>query len=870
MTYISAQITETRQSVIVWERDSQGRRDFRSFVAPHYFYYEDEDGDYTNIYGKKLSKVEFARSRECREAREEAQASGTKLYESDIAPEYKILSEYYYNKPSGNLNITFLDIETDKDPDRPFATIDEPYAPIISVAIYHQYNNRMVVYAIPPTPHEPNPGECEHWTEEMIPSELRELAEINLCSSEEELLLCLLEEIDNSDILCGWNSEFFDLPYIYMRLMKLGPQFAQRLSFPDARPPRVKEVEKFKVIHKTVEIFGRVALDYLPLFKKLDSRMRQSYKLEAIAEEELKDLEKLKYSGALSDLYRKDFIYFLRYNIRDTEILKGLEEKLKYIDFAITFSHMATCQVDDVLGTIKPSDMTIINYCHYVMNQKVPDGNRENTREGQYAGALVLDPQTGLCEMGSAIDIVSLYPSAERALNISPETMRGQFVKKHIAWEALFYENDVQLELLYENGFSETRSAKEWRVELISRNWCVSGYGTCYTQEFMGFIPAILTEWFQKRKEFKGLMKKAAKDMAAAEPGSPDYITAQNAMNYFDRMQYVMKIRLNSIYGAQGNPFFRFYDVRSAESTTRSGQQILLHQVRKIALELDGEYVYPSSSIIYGDTDSCYFKCHTTDVNDAIEVAKTVNELVNGSFPEFLAKAFLCNDQFNTMINAEYEFIFDAGVFVKKKLYALHLVYDGGKAVDKLKIMGLQLKKTTIPKPVSKKLIGFLEDLLKGKDFNTTGAQLVRYRDELFNTEDILSIGLPKGIKGIEDYTERYNIDQGCKIPGHVAAAMLWNKCLAEYNDNLSEKIMTGGKIRVFYLTKTFGRFKSIAVPTDVVELPVWFKEHFYKLVDRKAQVQRLVDDPLKGIFQSMGEKMPTKKSLFVDELVEY
>jgi DNA polymerase elongation subunit (family B) len=639
---------------------------------------------------------------------------------------------------------------------------------------------------------------------------------------------------------------------------------------PGAREPRIKEIEKFGVLQKTVEIFGRVSLDYLPLFKKLDSRMRQSYKLENIAAEELENLNKLTYSGPLSDLYRRDFAYFIRYNIRDTEILKGLEKKLQYVDFAITFSHLATCQIDDVLGTIKPSDMAFINYCHYGMDKKVPDVNKEATRDGQYAGALVLDPQIGLCEMGSAIDIVSLYPSAMRTLNISPETLRGQFVTKYKAYEALANDTGEMLELQYENGFSETVSTGEWKAVLRARNWCVSGYGTCYTQEFQGFIPAILTDWFQKRKDFKKAMKNASSELAKLTKDTAEYEQVKASISYNDRMQYVMKIRLNSIYGACGNPFFRFYDVRSAESTTRSGREILMHQVKKIAYFQDGEYVYPSNSIIYGDTDSTYFKCYTNDVNEAIEVAKLISQLVNDSFPEFLSAVFLCNEKFNKMIAAEYEFVFDAGLFVEKKLYALHLIFDGGKPVDKLKIMGLSLKKTTIPKPVSKRLTTFLEDLLKGRDFHEIGKELVIYKDELLNTSNILDIGLPKGIKGIEDYTERYNNDNKCKIPGHVSASMLWNKCLEEYNDTDSERIMTGAKIKTFYLTREFGRFKSIAVPSDMVELPQWFRDNFYELIDRKAQVERLVDGPLKGIFKAVGKKMPTKKSLFVDELVEY
>ncbi len=324
------------------------------------------------------------------------------------------------------------------------------------------------------------------------------------------------------------------------------------------------------------------------------------------------------------------------------------------------------------------------------------------------------------------------------------------------------------------------------------------------------------------------------------------------------------------IYGCLGNPYFRFYDVRNAESTTRGGREILMHMVRKMAELLDGEYNYPSKSIIYGDTDSCYFKIDISNINKTIENINDITTTINSSFPLFLTESFLCNDKFNKFINAEWEFISDRAIFVDKKLYILHYIYDGGKFVDKMKVMGLSLKKTTIPKPISKQLTKFVENLLKGKDWNEIGKEIVDYRDKLLKSNDVLEIGLPKGIKGIEDYTDKFNLDNDTNLPGHVAASMFWNKCLDEYNDKSSPKISSGFKIKTFYFTKTFGRFKSIAVPTDTKKLPDWFMKHYHHLIDREAQVERLVDKPLENIIEAIGKRIPTKKSLLIDELVEY
>lgn len=499
MTYISAELTENRKNVIVWERLDNGDRDYRIYTAPYYFYIEDEDGKHRDIYGKKLLRLDFNYSKEMYDAREECKSKGIKMYESDIAPEYKILSEHYYGKPVGKLNITFLDIEVDKDSDKGYATINDPYAPIISVALYHQYSNRSVVYAVPPD---------NTWSMEKIPQEIQDLSDVVLCKNEQQLLKCLLAEIDNSDVLSHWNGAFFDIPYIYARLDKvLGPEYSRKLSFPNSKPPKFREVEKFKVLQKTLDIFGRISLDYLEVFRKLEQEGRPSYALEAIADELLPELPKLEYEGSLSDLYRNDFLFFIRYNIRDTEILKGFEEKLGYIEFAVNFTHLATGLMNDILGTIKLTDMTLLNKCHYEMNTIVPDINQNVISEGKYAGALVLDPVMGMHEGVSAVDVVSLYPSAMRSLNISPETIIGQFVEKYKAYDSMSSDSNESLTIMYENGISESNTVMEWKQILKDKKWNISGYGTVYTQEFQGFIPATLTEWFDKRKEYKKEMK---------------------------------------------------------------------------------------------------------------------------------------------------------------------------------------------------------------------------------------------------------------------------------------------------------------------------------------------------------------------------
>ena len=188
-----------------------------------------------------------------------------------------------------------------------------------------------------------------------------------------------------------------------------------------------------------------------------------------------------------------------------------------------------------------------------------------------------------------------------------------------------------------------------------------------------------------------------------------------------------------------------------------------------------------------------------------------------------------------------------------------------GYEVDKIKVMGLDTKKTTLPKEVSKELNHFIERYLKGGDWDEIAKDIVQYKDILSHPDNIMGLGLPKGIQGIEDYTNRLRSDPTHRLPGHVAAAMMYNLCLEKYDDNVSPKIVSGNKIKIFYFNQMFGRFKSIAIPVDIEIVPEWFFEEYADKIDTAAQIKRLVDNPIKNIITAIGKDVPTKQSLYVD-----
>lgn len=935
MSYISA--TTDKNTVIVWERTEDDERVVRDYNAPYYFYYDDPDGEYTTIYDTPVSKASFTKSQDFNSAKKKFAAEGTRVWESDIPPDIRILSNKYYGVKAPKLHVTFLDIEVDYDPEIGFSSVENPYAPINAVALYHRWLKEYVVLVVPPEP---------GWTEERLREETDKACptapsptdgEIRyvLCENERDLLLNLLVELEDCDLMSGWNSDFFDIPYIAQRILRVldeelvdlttrlddstggKPKLVYENSPNDAisKPGRFKYLKKLdfstfgmpsfravpaqtngKLMGHTVDLIGRIRVDYMNLYKKYEPGEKQSYKLSAISELVLVDdktgeqlLPKLEYEGSLAAQYRENFPYFVRYNLRDTEILEGFERKLGYVELANQMCHLSTGLFAHVNGTLKLAELALVNYCHHTM-KRVVNNFEKSEIDRAIDGALVLLPQIGLHEYVGSVDINSLYPSAIRSINISPETIRGQFngcaddaneiAKGSIKKLTLVLEDDDKSEV--------TKTAAEWRALFLKNKWAVSGYGTVFDQSKPGFIPSLLAEWYAMRKEYQ------AKKKAAGVAGD------EEAAGYYDRLQYVYKIKLNSLYGALTNLYFRFYDLRMGESTTATGRAILKHQCRTVAAELGDSYnvdfplyltvdaamesgytreeaeritlhgpyyngKHQADAVIYGDTDSTYFKTYATSAEEATLIADAVADKVNASYPEFMRSNFLCTSGYDTIIKAAREIVMDKGIFVEKKRYILHLVDLDGKKCDKMKIMGLDTKKTTLPVDVARNLNGFIESFLKGEDWNSVAERAVEYKTQLINSPDITLIGLPKGVQNVEDYTAAYE-EQGAsaRLPGHVAASIYYNLCLTKYGDKVSTPIKSGMKIKVFYLLGKHGKFKSIALPTDLEAVPSWFVEHMQ--IDRKAHIERLVDNPLENILKAIGEKAPSKHTLLVSK----
>lgn len=565
--------------VVVWERHPNEPRRRVTYPSPWNCYIEDSRGIHNTLNGHRASYFEFDSRFELMAAVKMANARGKRVFEGDIPPDLKVLSKHYpYSEASiPKLNVTYLDIEVDyktasyerdfevtirkkgtkglisttvgkirdaRDKadfevldhrtekwvqvdhsdymycgEVGFASAERPYAPINAIALYNDWEQEDYVIAIPPPTWGTDP---DKW-HDMLDPEFQGMDNLYLVSNEKELLVLFLSLMQDSDMLVGWNSEFFDFPYIMRRVeIVLGKRGLRQLSFPGAPLPKLKQVEIMGKVNFTCSYGGRILGDYMQLFKKFEQGSRPSYKLEAITEEIMPELPKLDYDGTLEQLYKHDFNHFLRYNRRDTECLSGFEQRKGYVGVANLLYHMSTARYRDVAGTLRTADMSIINYCHEVLGVIVPNAPEVEGGDGDgddetAEGAYVLEPKAGMHDMIGSIDINSLYPSAIRSVNISPEMLLGQFIECVQAFEHILRGSDALLTIQMEGtGESITKKASEWRRWLIEHQYAISGYGTVFDQSRgQGVLPSILSDWFARRKYYQNLKKDASDELDA-------------------------------------------------------------------------------------------------------------------------------------------------------------------------------------------------------------------------------------------------------------------------------------------------------------------------------------------------------------------
>lgn len=843
MSYVDAFYDKSQDIINVVERDSKGVRHFKEYQPRHIFYYKDPKGKFLSIKGEPLSRVTSKNLKEHR--KESAMYAGKKLFESDINPVYRCLEDNYLNADAPKLNVAFFDIEVDFDPERGYAAPDDAFMPITAIAIQLQWLDTLVCLAIPP----------KTLSMEEATRQVADFPNTMLFDNEADMLDTFLDLIQDADVISGWNSEGFDIPYTVNRVTKvLSKEDTRRFCLWDQYPKR-REYEKYGKAAVTYDLVGRVHLDSLELYRKYTYEERHTYRLDAIGEMEVGETKTV-YEGTLDQLYNNDFKKFIEYNRQDTALLDKMDKKLKFLDLANSIAHENTVLLQTTMGAVAVTEQAIINEAHR-RGMIVPNRISREPGSEPAAGAYVAYPKKGIHEWIGSLDINSLYPSAIRALNMGPETIVGQlrqdgtkaFIETEMArgrsfagaWEGLFgsleYESvmkrEVGREIIidWEAGGSDTLSAAQTHDLIFESNqpWMISANGTIFTYEIEGIIPGLLKRWYAERQEMQ------AKKLEAVNAGN------KIEEEYWDKRQLVKKINLNSLYGAILNPGCRFFDNRIGQSTTLTGRQIAKYMAGKVNEIITGENDHTGKAIIYGDTDSCYFSAYNTLKKDidkglipwtkesVIELYDTIGSSVNDTFPKFMMDAFHCPKTRGSVIVAGREIVAIKGLFITKKRYAV-LYYDkDGKRSDvggkpgKIKAMGLDLKRSDTPVVIQDFLSEVLTQVLNGADKNDVLSYIANFRTE-FQTRPGWEKGSPKRANNITAYQAKEKLQGKANMPGHVRASINWNTLKRMHDDKYSMNITDGGKVIVCKLKDNPIGFTSVAYPVDELRLPQWFK----------------------------------------------
>lgn len=665
-----------------------------------------------------------------------------------------------------------------------------------------------------------------------------------LCSNESQLLKEFVIFWNNvsPDIITGWNVNFFDIPYLVRRIEKvLGNSLAKKLSPWEVVNERKIHVKGNEEI--CYDIFGVSILDYIDLYRKYTYTTQESYKLDHIAFVELGENKLVNPEDNFHDFYTNHWDKFVRYNIHDTKLVDRLEDKMKLIELIITMAYNAKINYEDVFSQVRMWDNLIYNN----LRQKkivIPEKTR-STKTEAFEGAFVKEPILGLHKWVVSFDLNSLYPHLIMQYNMSPETITDQ--KIHGATVEKLLNKDVDTSFAHRQDLTATAN------------------GICYRKDIRGFMPELMEQMYNNRSKFKKQMLKIEQEYQNDK--SKTHLLKE--ISRLQNLQMAMKIALNSAYGAIGNQYFRYFDVRIAEGITTSGQL----SIRWMANEFNrymNNVLKPTEDkdyVIAIDTDSIY-----------LSLEELVERTCAGKTDEQKIKYMdrICEDIFQPFIDTTYtnlakymnaysqkmqmkrEVLADTAIWVAKKRYILNVHNSEGVqyAQPKLKVSGLEMVKSSTPQVIRTKMKDVLKVILAGNEKN-----LQKYIVEFLNDFKKLSveqIAFPRGMNGLKDYGSSTTIYKK-GTPIHVRGALLFNHLLKQHKlEKKYSPIRDGDKIKFIYL-KTPNTIQENII-AFAGELPEEFNLHKY--IDYDFMFEKVFLDQLETLIQPIGWSIEEKSNL--------
>ena len=830
--------------------DENGKRIVTEHTVRPYYYRETTSArsTHTSIYNTKLEKVSFDtqydRNTSIRSKGGEDRGV-IRVYEN-LRVEHQFLVDYYWknwdniNPVEMPLKTWFLDIEV-YSPDE-FPEASKAAHPVNVITIYDTLKEKYFSWGYK----EYTPKSSEH--------------EYFCCTDERDMFKKFLdfEALDYPDIISGWNSEFFDIPYLINRLSLLFDEDEPKRLSPMGRL-RAREIRSaFGKLQTKWGIDGISCVDYIELYKTFTQQPRESYKLNAIAQIELGEA-KIDYGESnLASLAEKNWELFVDYNVQDVRLLVKLDQAKMYVKLLRTLAFVGLTPLENALGTISTVTGAAIIEARK-NNVIIPTFVRTDDHKAEkYEGAYVSEPQKGFQDYVVSFDANSLYPAVMISLNLSPETKFGSIISKNKDYVVVRDVNNSEFKL----------TPSKFLAFCQKEGIAITKADKLFLQNKKGIFPTITERFWRVRQDYKKQWDVARATQSKLDKNSEEYKGLNAEVERLWIQQLTYKILINRIYGYFGNKSSPMGDPDIARSITLTGQGVIkksnevLRKYIKDKTGMTDQEIEKVDPVIYNDTDSVYITIKEIIKRNKVtflkgkevspEVYTIVNDIESVLNKEIVDWAKNCLNSKEPWFKFKRESICDTGLFLQKKRYVLHKLDDEGLKCNKFKYTGVEVVRSTMPNPIKPLVKKLIETLILTKNYSETN----KLFNETYTVFKELPIESYAQVMGVSNYDHYAFKCQGFKtvkgMPHHVKSAYFYNLLLDKLNlKHKYEPIVSGDKIRFIRVEEPnkFG-VKSIAYKYT---FPEEFKEFLKPDVD--MMFEKIVSNVIERFYEAVNFK---------------
>ena len=817
-----------RGRLLVRGVDKDGaQKKYRINYKPSLFVPVGKETKYKTLDGRNVAKVKFDSIPEATKWVNEYKNVTNFEYFGNTRHQYPFIADEFPGKVDWDLSqIKLLSIDIECESENGFPSPDKAAEPLICITVKDHTSKKIIVFGMG-----------------NFVNDRDDVQYIN-CSTETHLIETFTKfwVEYNPDIITGWNVKFFDMPYLMNRFKHLmGEEWISQFSpwgIVEQRTTRTT-AKGYNREESFYDILGVDVLDYLDLYRKHTFVRRESYKLDHIGEVELGQNKLDNPYDTFKEFYQNDYQRFVEYNIQDVELVDKLEDKMQLIALHLTMAYEAKVNYQDVFGQVRIWDCIIYN--HLRSKNIVPPAIQESKTSDGYEGAYVKDPVVGFHDWICSFDLNSLYPHLIMQYNISPETMVG------------FEPNRVNVE----NMLNEKSDLSDLDGRTITPN------GAQFRTDKRGFLPELMDTLYQERVIYKKKMLEAQKMYQQTGDKKYEFEIAKN-----HNIQLARKIALNSAYGAIGNQYFRYFDVRHAEGITMAGQ-LTIRWIERDVNEFLNKLLKTKSVtyVVASDTDSIYIRLGEVvdkifkDKSDTRKIVKVMDRFCEETIQPQIDKSF---DKLAKYVNAyeqkmimKREVIANKGIWTAKKRYILNVYNDEGVELKqpKLKIMGIEAVKSSTPAPCRAKIKEAL-NIIMNDDEDTLIKFIENFRKE-FKSLPPHEIAFPRSCNNLKKYSSTTTIYQK-STPMHVRGALLYNNLLKKNKLKKYETVQEGDKIKFIKLKEPNSLREDVISFISV--LPKEFDLHKY--IDYDNQFDKSFLEPLRFIVNAIDWSFERQSTL--------